>query len=128
MLNKTQGALVIGIVIWVAGALMIMLFGQSSFFPLVVVPAAFLAAPTMYIITKFYLRDVPVEEHIYAATRLGVAVTAVQFPLDAMGWFAIFNFGYPPLTLATREAVFIALEVGYFWLLVIPWWVGKRKC
>ncbi|MFQ6087970.1 MAG: hypothetical protein ACE5K0_03605 [Candidatus Methanofastidiosia archaeon] len=124
---KALEALVIGVAIWIAGALMIILFGQASFFPMAAVSAAFLAAPLMYIMTRFHLREIPVEKYAYVATHLGIAVSAVQFPLDALGFLAIFKLGYPPLTLATREAIILALEVGYFWLLIVPWWVGKRK-
>jgi hypothetical protein len=125
--KKKLEALVVGILIWLAGALLITLFGQSPFFPVAALPAAFMAVPAMYVITRLYLRNIPLDERRIAAIRLGVIVTAVQFPLDTLGWLVILKLGFPPLTAAAREAVILSLEVGYFWLLIVPWWAGNRR-
>lgn len=126
MSSKTLEALVIGVVIWIAGASMIVLFGQAALFPSVATLAAFLAAPVTYLITRFHLRGVPTAERTSVAIRFGVIITAVQFPLDALGWLIIFNFGSPLPSQAARDAIILALEIGYFWLLIVPWWIGKR--
>lgn len=127
MSKKTLEALVIGVALWVAGTVMIIIFGDASLFPSATVTIAFLTAPAMYVMTRFHLRDVLAEERPYVATLFGVVVTAVQFPLDALAWLSTFRLGYPPLTLAAREALIFALEIAYFWLLVVPWWTGKTR-
>lgn len=127
MSRKTLKGLVIGVVIWIVGALLIILLGQASYFPLAALPCAFLAAPLMYGVTRFYLRGVPVAEQTVTATILGVIVAAVQFPLDAVGWFVITNLGYPPLSQAARDAIVLGLLVGYFWLLVMPRWAASAN-
>ncbi len=126
MLSKTLEALIIGVVIWVVGASMIVVFGDATFFSLAVIPTAFLVAPLMYVITKFHLRDILTAERTQAAMRLGIIVTGTQFPLDALGWLMIFHLGYPPLSEAAREMIILALEIGYFWLLIVPLWTEKR--
>ncbi|PIU89963.1 MAG: hypothetical protein COS63_04385 [Anaerolineae bacterium CG06_land_8_20_14_3_00_57_67] len=125
MMRKTAEGLVIGIVIWIAGALIIILLGQSPYFPLAALPSAFLAAPLMYGVTRFHLRGVPVAERTTTATILGMTVAAVQFPLDALGWFIITNLGYPPLSQVARDAGVLGLLIGYFWLLVMPYWTAS---
>lgn len=127
MPNKITEAIFIGLAIWVVGLLMVLMVGQNPVFPSVAVPAAFLAAPLIYLLAKFHLRDVPAKERAYAAMRLGVLVMLVQFPLDAIGLFSMFTFNYPPLSSAAKESLVLALEVGYFWLLLVPWWVGKKR-
>ena len=127
MLGKTRDALIIGFVIWLAGMLLIALFGSTAYFPLAVVPGALLTAPFMYWVTRLYLRDVPLAEQASIAVQFGIIVTAVQCPLDALGWLAILKMGYPSLSQVARDALIIGLEIGYFWLLVIPYWVAKRR-
>lgn len=127
MSKKTFEAMVIGVGLWISGTLMIIIFGDALLFPSVALIAAFLTAPAMYFITRFHLRDVLVEEWPTAATLLGVVVTAVQFPLDALAWLSTFRLGFPPLTGDAREALIVALEIAYFWLLVVPWWTGRRN-
>jgi len=126
MPNKTKEAIFIGLSIWVVGFLALLMVGQHPVFSLVAVPAAFLTAPLMYFLTKFHLCDVPAKERAYAAMRLGVLILLVQFPLDAIGLLSMFKFNYPALSQTAKESVVLALEVGYFWLLLVPWWVGKK--
>ena len=126
MSRKALEALVIGVAVWVAGMLLIALLGEAQYFAPAAIPAAFVALPLMYSLTKFHLRDVPAAERTSAAIQFGVLVTAVQFPLDALGWLAIVKFGYPPSGEAARQMLMIGLEIGYFWMLGVPYWVGKR--
>lgn len=81
----------------------------------------------MYVITQFHWRDVPNVERKFTGIRLGVVVTAVQFPLDALAWLSIFYLNFPALNQAARQAVMLGLEIGYFWMLVVPYWMGQRK-
>jgi hypothetical protein len=127
MPNKTTQALAIGITIWLFGMLAIIAFGNADWFPAIPIPIAFLTTLLMVALTRWHLRDVPRAERSITAIRFGVAVTAVQFPLDALAWSAIFYLGFPPLTQAAREMLMIALEIGYFAMLVVPWWVGRRQ-
>ena len=127
MSRKTLEALAVGVAIWVAGMLLVGWAGDAAYFPVAAVPAAFAALPLMYALTRFHLRDVPASEKWFAAIRFGVLVVAVQFPLDTLGWWAIFNLGYPPHGQAAREATMLGLEIGYFWMLAVPYWVGRRN-
>lgn len=127
MRNKTLEAAFIGFSIWIAGALLLILFRQEPFLRPLAIPIAFLMAPIMYLITRAHLRNVPVKERANAAMRLGVVAAAVQFPLDALGLFSIFRYNYPQIAPEAREALIIALEIGYFWILTIPWLAGKSK-
>lgn len=125
MVNEVLEAFLIGMGIWVGGALVIAIFGWAPWFPNIAVPLAFLTAPAMYMITKFHLRNVLKEGQMYAALRLGIIVNTVQFPLDALGSFMIFNYQLlPPIA---QEAIVPALMIGYFFMLIVPWWAGNRK-
>lgn len=127
MPSKTLEALVIGVAIWASGAITIILLGQVAYFPSIAIPAAFLAIPLMYFVTRFHLRDIRAIEQTFTAIRLGIIVTAVQFPLDALGWLAMTQWGYPPLSQTTRDALIVGLDIGYFGLLVVPYWIAKPK-
>jgi hypothetical protein len=126
MPEKTLEASALGLAVWTAGMGLIGLAGDLRYFALFVIPAAFAAVPLMYYLTRFHLRDVPAAEQPRAAIRFGVIVTAVQFPLDVLGWLAIFHLGWPPHAQAAREATLIGLEIGYFWMLLVPYWMGRR--
>lgn len=127
MPRRTFEALYIGLVLWAAGGLGIILFGQTAYFSSVVAPAAFVTFPLMYFVTRLHLRDIPTAEQAFTGMRLGIIATAVQFPLDALGWLAIVKLGYPPLSQATRDALIVGLEIGYFGLLVVPYWIAKSR-
>lgn len=104
MPNRTWRALAIGITIWLGGMGLIAWLGETRYFAAAVIPAAFAALPLMVGLTPFHLRDVPADQRAWAAIRFGVVVTAVQFPLDTLGWLAIFRLRFPPHTAAAREA------------------------
>lgn len=125
--RKALEALAVGLGVWVAGMLLIGLLGEARLFAASAIPAAFVALPLMYGLTRFHLRDVPTADRASAAIRFGVVITAVQFPLDVLGWLAIFRLGYPPHAQGAREALILGLEIGYFWMLVVPCWVGKGR-
>ncbi len=127
MSGKTREAMVLGLGLWIAGAFIIVSFGGNPLFSVLAIPVALLTAPAMWLATRLHLRDVPGNECSYAGLRLGVIVTAVQCVLDSAGLAAIFRFGYPLLLQPARETLAVALIVAYFWMLVVPWWEGKRE-
>ena len=112
---------------WIAGALIVIAFGRNSLITILAIPVALLTAPAMWLITRLHLRDVPRNEYSYAGLRLGVIVTAVQCLLDSAGLSIIFQYGYPSFSQVARETLVVALIVAYFWMLVVPWWEGKRR-
>lgn len=126
MVGKVREATAFGIGIWVAGALAVLSFGQASWFSSLAVPVAVLTAPFMWLVARFHLRDVSPDERAFAGLRLGAIVTAVQCPLDAATLWGIFRLDWLPLPLAARKSLVLGLIVAYFWMLVVPWWEGRR--
>jgi hypothetical protein len=126
MSKKSLEAFATGAAIWIGGMSLIGLFGNAGLFPSAAVAAAFAAFPLMVILTRFHLRGVPAAEMGSAAIRFGVLVTAIQFPLDVFGWWVIFNLCWPPQAQAAREATMLGLEIGYFAMLAVPYWMGRK--
>ena len=126
MTCKTCEAIALGLGLWIAGALLIVLFGGRLLIPILVFPVALLTAPAMWWGTRLYLRDVPGQECAYAGLRLGVIVVAVQCVLDSAGLSVIFQFGEAFLSPAASETLVVGLIAAYFWMLVVPGWEGKR--
>jgi hypothetical protein len=96
-------------------------------FPMVAPAATFLLTPpAMYFVTKFHLRGVSAPARIATGLRLAVLVTVVQLPLDALGLLSVRQLGLPELDLSAQQATVLALQAGYFWMLLIPWWASAR--
>jgi len=126
MSGKAREAIVLGIGIWIAGAVLFAAFTQMPGFSTLVLPITFLTAPAMWLVARFHLRNVALEERVHAGLRLGAIITATQCLLDGGALFVIFRAGRPAFSPAAREATTVAMAVGYFWMLVVPWWEGKR--
>lgn len=128
MVGKSRQAVVIGLALWVAGAGAVILLGPLPFFAGTAPTATLLLAPpAMYFVARFHLRDVSPSMCVATGLRLSVVVTAIQLPLDAMGLVSIQQFGFPSLDSTARLSAMLALQVGYFWMLLVPWWVGWKQ-
>lgn len=122
----TKTGTVWGIGLWLGGMVLIVAFGTTRLYPALAIPAAVLTAPLMAVIARVHLRAVPATVRPNAGLAFGAGVLVAQFVLDALGWLAIFRFNLPALPLPAREATAVALPVAYFWMLVVPWWMGNR--
>lgn len=123
---KVREAILLGIGVWVAGAWVIVAIGQSPYFATLAIPVAFLTAPAMWLLARWHLRNVPTTERAYAGLRLGAIVTATQCLLDSVGLLVIARLGWPSLSPAAREVLPVALTIGYFWMLTVPWYASRR--
>lgn len=126
--HKSVQAILLGIGLWVAGTALIGAIGRAPLFAMLAVPVTLVVTPVIMLgLTSLHLRGVSQEERAEVGFRLGALITLVQFPLDALGLFAVFNFGFLGLSEVSQRAVVLALEVGYFWMLVTPWWFSSRQ-
>jgi len=120
--KKVREAIILGVSIWIAGALSLAIFGQRIYFSEYAVPVSFIIIPAMIIIARWHFRDIESNLLSYSGLRLGV-VTAIQSLLDGV---IVFGIGWPPLSQSAYEILPLALLTAYFWMLVIPWWQGHQ--
>ncbi|MBI5230761.1 MAG: hypothetical protein HY876_01205 [Coriobacteriales bacterium] len=113
-----------GFALWAVGTAAIAGFGRAPVFPTVVAPLALVAAPLAAGAAWVWLRRLPDSTRYVAGLEFGVIVTAVQFPLDAVGWPVLQRAGLLP---TNTNSLFVALEIGYLCLLVVPVLVGSRR-
>ena len=123
--NKNTEALIVGFLIWVLGVIAVTFFSKFDIFLIIAIPVTFLVIPAIFLLTKFHLRNVEDKEKEKVATEFGIIITLIQFPLDALWWFLSSKINSPvPRDVSTMIA--ILLPIGYFWLLAVPWWIGKK--
>lgn len=124
MRTRRWEGITVGLLVWGAGTLVVAWASRYTFFATAVAPAALLAFALMYGLTRWHLRSVPPAQRAARAIEFGVLVTAVQFPLDAMAFYAMNRWGFLPMSIAAREMLVIGLEVGYLGLLLTPYLVA----
>ena len=83
----------LGVSVWISGALLVVIFGQRNFFSDYAVPVSFITIPAMIIIARWHFRDIESNLLSYSGLRLGVVVTAIQTLLDGV---IVFGIGWPP--------------------------------
>jgi len=126
MNKKTFEAILLGIGIWIGGTIAVLTSWQSAIFPRLTLAAACLTAPFMGLVARWHLRSSTAEERIHCGLRLGVIIAAIQCPLDASFLLLNQKLGWPLASREAIDAIVVALPVAYFWMLIVPWWVGQR--
>lgn len=126
--GKAIQAVILGSIGWLFGLAAFALFHGSPLFPGTTAPAVLAGAPLpLWVVAYFYLKSVPAEAAARTAAFMSLIVLVIQFVLDGAFMFAVFHLGFPRLSNEAVRASFLALEIGYFYIGVIPWLEGVRQ-
>ena len=112
---------------WLLGFLGIILFYNQQHFPLAVVIVVSVGAPIpIWLISLQFLKRIPGHSLSINALSLSAIVLMIQFFLDGLFAVSIFFFNVPQLSVSAVKGLFLALEIGYFNILLIPWLTSHR--
>lgn len=126
--RKAIEAFIIGFIGWFFAVIAIIAFGKTEFYiSNVILTVALIAPPAIYYLLKFHLRSVGKDDKRFIAAQFGVLATLIQFPLDFFGWLIIFKYDFQFLPQEAREATLLALLIGYFFMLGVPWLASKNR-
>lgn len=125
--DKIKQAAAIGVAAWILGFAGVMLFKEFHGFSLAVVIAVCLGAPIpIWFVSFRFLKAIPERSLTAPALAFSGILLGVQFFLDGLFAASIFLFDLPHLDVSAVKAVFLALEIGYFFFLSIPFLTSQQ--
>lgn len=125
--QKVIQAVAIGVIAWLLGFLGILLFYNQQYFPVAVVIVVIIGAPVpVWFISQRFLTRIPQQSLSLNALSFSAIVLIIQFFLDGLFALSIFFFNVPQLSVSAVKGLFLALEIGYFYFLLIPWLTSRR--
>jgi hypothetical protein len=125
--NKVIQAAVIGVIMWLLGFAAVMLLINLPAFPVIAVVGVLIGAPLpVWFVSWRFLAGTRKESLSLNALSFSAIVLVIQFLLDGFFVASMFIFDMPRLDSAAIKGLFLALEIGYFYISVIPWATNKR--
>ncbi len=125
--NKVRQAVAIGVIAWLLGFIGVMLLIKAPAFPFIVIMTVLLGAPLpAWFVSWRFLAGIREKPMSLNALAFSAIVLLIQFVLDGLFAASVLLFNTPHLEGAAINGVFIALEIGYLYILVIPWIIGRR--
>jgi hypothetical protein len=125
--NKAMQAAVIGVIMWLLGFAAVMLLVNLPNFPVIAVVGVLVGAPLpVWFVSWRFLVGTRRESLSFTALSFSAIVLLIQFLLDGLFAASVFFFNMPRLDAAAAKGLFLALEIGYFYILVISWATSKR--
>jgi hypothetical protein len=125
--NKAMQAAIIGVIMWLLGFAAVMLLFNLPAFPAIAVVGVLVGAPLpVWFVSWRFLAGTRKESLSFTALTFSAIVLMIQFLLDGLFAASVLFFNMPRFDSAAIKGLFLALEIGYFYISVIPWATSKR--
>jgi hypothetical protein len=125
--NKAIQAAVIGVIMWLLGFAAVMLLISLPNFPVIAVVGVLVGAPLpVWFVSWRFLAGTRKESLSFEALSFSAIVLLIQFLLDGLFAASVFFLNIPRVDSAAIKGLFLALEMGYFYISIIPWATSKR--